>query len=296
MKTFLLLILILLNLSAKEESYCFESQNIFSHTEHTKKLILSINDWNSSKEYQQGIDIFYILGNGGLHHAEDIWCWYDKKRQIYHCNNDVTDSGNLEFDVKRQRLNIERLCTHECGVHLLSPDNEIIYVRHIIDETTEYINRISYPLGGGGDLNTMHQFKQYNDEDKKVWVQGYKCDFKRPKVIFYTIHEYTDSFPKVEEQDKLFPYFNQDMEGSDVITLSLSKPYRYIASMMHGEGFSSNWINEKDIELFIYSNNRALIKIKSSVKSLNMQSCLSGGYYFLELDNDRIKIKRVNRL
>ena len=256
-------------------------------------MILPISDWNlsSSIEEKRPTKLFYVSKNGNTYTDKELWCYHDEKKQLYYCDADITDSGWLEFDMKRERINIEELCTDDCRVHFEIPSSLDILI--VTDTTTEYIEKtISYPLGGGGELNTMYNPKKRNDEYKKVWVKGYKCDFKKPKVIFYTIHEYINAFPKVEEQDKLFPYFNQKLEGSDVLTLPLSQSYRNITSMMYEEGFSSNWINEKDIELFIYSNNRALIKIKSSVKSLNKQSCLSGGYYFLELDNDRIKIKR----
>jgi len=297
MKIFLLILLFFFSLSAKDIDYCFESSKLFLDEENVK-LILPISDWNLSSEHKSPAKLFYVLNNGNTYKDEELWCYFDEKKQLYHCDTDDTDSGWLEFDIKKQRINIEGLCTYDCGVQitpiLVLEDGSVVSDDRTV-KTTSYIDEIFHPLGGGGDLNTMYALEEMNDERKKVWVQGYKCKWnvEEPKVVFYTIHEYVNTFPKIEEQDKLFLNFNQNIKGINTITLTLSQSYRSIASMMHSEGFSSSWINIDDIKLFIYSNNRALIKIKSFVMSSNKESCLSDGYYLIELQNDKILLKSL---
>ena len=296
-KTSILIIILMTTLYAKEQSYCFENPQLFLDDKNIRQFVFVVKDLNLSSEYQEGVELFYTLKNGHTHKAEDSYCMYDKKKSLFKCNNDITDGGWVEFNVKTKKMNIEEFCTYDCMVHITPPiffeDDTSSYhpLEITTDRTNEYITILHYPLDYGGTLDTMPSASKRNDREKTFWIKGKSCNFQKPST-YYSIHEYKKAFSK-PKRDSMFKHFNEMIESKETITLKLHKAYSDIASMMENEGFKSNWINPSHIELFIYSNNRALVKIKTSSKSSNRKSCLSNGYYLLELNRNSLLIKNL---
>jgi len=86
MKTFLLLILILLNLSAKDNTYCFESPYLFSGENHVRELSLTFDDENLSEEYQIDVPLYYTLDNGKTYISDPPNCYYENSNSPFASN------------------------------------------------------------------------------------------------------------------------------------------------------------------------------------------------------------------
>lgn len=282
-------------LSAKDnlKTYCFESPNILggdSNGEFVKKIVFSFDDSNRSAEYLSHSSLHYILKNNKTFAVEEVCCHNDGK--LYQCDHDITDrmGGYFEFDLKRERINIESLSIYVRQLNMIAPLS--MRDEGVEEEAFYYLH---YPVYG--DLDTMLPKEKTNDENKRTWVKGYACEPIKAKDVthvYYLLYEYEELNPPPVNKDKYYQYFHNiiDKEDKDTTVIFLANKYRTIAGMMTYEGFQSNWINHEDIELFIYNDKRAFFRIKENVKTFSMGTCLSGGEYLIELKGSKLLMKK----
>ena len=173
---YLMLILGINILYAKDiDTYCFESPYIFIREKHVKKLYLTFDDNNFSKEYQIDIPLYFTLDNGKTYITDPPNCYYEGN-ETFNCNQELDGAGYLEFDSKKKRINIEHLCTFECYVHMdIYLQDGTVIMDAVIGEAQDD-NKSFYPFYKDGDLNTISNFKSINNENEKIWIEGYRCD------------------------------------------------------------------------------------------------------------------------
>jgi len=197
-----------------EKSYCFESEHIFLDKEHVKKVVLYLDEVNASTR------MFYTLVNEHTYLVEDLFCNYNKERNIYSCTIEC-DGGGLDFDVKNQTLKIDELRASGCA-DILPP---------LFLKNKNFIEPLVNPLRGR--LN-MEQ-----------WILGEKCKLeKEPKVnrVYYAVSEYEKVTSKREDTANAFksfyePMVEKDEDTSKMEAIKLKKSYDNIAQMMQEEGF-----------------------------------------------------------
>ena len=295
-KLLIFTLLLLTNISyAKDnlKTYCFESPHIFfgNNSKSLKKLVFSFDDSNASAYYKSDVSLHYVLKNGQIYAAPDVYCHYDK--HLYQCDHDMTDrlGGYFEFDLKRERINIEDFFLFDYGVNILA-------MGKLRDEGVEELMFYYLYNPTHGHLNTMDSYQNINDEKKKVWVKGYACQpIKKDDVtpqVYYAMEEYEELRPSPKNKELNIQYFYNVINelDSNTVTIHLANKYRTLAGMMVYEGFDSNWINHEDVELFIYNEKRAYFRIKEGVKTLSENTCLGSGVYLMELEGRRLLIKK----
>ena len=272
------------------ETYCFESPNFFMTNETSrikvKRITLSIKDFNLSKSYKESneVRVFYTLENNHTYEVEYLSCFSDNKKKSYDCNHEIDGAGHLKFNIRKKEISLIDLCTIGCYVDIITigydPDDSMPTYFEMSDKEHGY-------------LSSMYSSRKSYDWDNELWVKGRKCkDINELDIrkVFYTKEEYKDKFSNDKERDPLFQELNTLSTNYETI-IPLSQSYKTIASMMGTEGFGSNWINYDDIELFVYSNLTAFIRINPIVRTASKNTCLGGGYYVIELKKDMLKIK-----
>lgn len=254
-----------------EKSYCFESAHVFSDKEYVQKVVLYLDEVNAS------IRMFYTLANERTYLVEDLFCNYNKERNIYSCGIEC-DGGELEFDVKNQILKIDELRASGCA-DILPP----LFLRN-----KNFIEPLVNPLQVQGILNT------------KQWILGKRCKLEKElkvKRVYYVVSEYEKVTSKRQDTANAFksfyaPMIEKDEDTSKMEIIKLKKPYSNIAQMMREEGFSFDWLNIEDIELFVYDNNRAFIHIVPDIPE-NISGCFCTGYYLLELQDSILRKRSI---
>jgi len=273
-------------------TYCFESPHFFmtkdKNRQKVKRVILSIKDFNVSKVYKESneVRIFYILKNNHTYEIEGLSCYSDKANNSYECNHEVDGGGALKFNITKKEMSLIELCTAGCGV-------EIVPIGYDPDDSMSTYFTLSDKEHG--TLSTMYSTTKSYDWDNELWVKGEKCkgiDSLNIRKVFYTKEAYKDKFTNKKERDPMYQKLDT-VSIEHESTIHLSQSYRSIAEMMEKEGFDSYWINYEDIELFIYGNLTAFIRINPLARTLSKDTCLGGGYYVITLQKDRLKIREL---
>ena len=278
----------------KLQTYCFESPNISfgkADSKILKKITFSFVESNSSTYYESNVSLHYTLTNGKTYALKETpYCHYDGS--LYQCDHDNTDraGGYFEFDLKNKSINIENFCIFDCSIQFTIPwelEEELI-----IDDMSSLHN-----TRHGDVMNTMLPYEKINNEKERVWVKGYACEAIKPKdvtQVYYYIQSYETLSPSVKNQELHIQYFYNiiNKEDNNTFSITLENKYRDISTMMNYEGYNSYWINNDDIELFIYNDKRALIHINKNAKSLSKNTCLNAGYYLMELDKNHLMVKK----
>jgi len=283
LKVFKLLITINLafitGIDAQENNniYCFE--NPFMYIEAEKKIKVSSIRLNLEDVDEKGklTHMIYSLENGHTYSIDDLLCSYDARKDTYFCGVEC-DGGFLEFDRKNNVLFMDGIRTLNIGLR----------IPELMDNNT--LVGISNPERGWLSTGFIDENESENNRNEKVWVYGSKCAKEEPKLtpVYYTVHEYENTFPLKKDRLDAFESFYDAIEenkeeGLKVEVVELRKPYRDITTMMEGEGFNFDWLKVEDIELFVYSIDRALVLVVSSD-----ENCAFSGYYLMELKGNKL--------